>query len=421
MEKEEGQLGIFNDYPLYESLRQAQHCKGVTIVGVRIQHNGRFIQGLQVTYRSTFMDGSVTLTEGEEHFFRDGSSGYARGDTQTDHLILEPNEYMISIKPKQAVIVDGITFVTNRREVHYGGNCGNWINVAEAASLISPAVDVLDPSSYNSSGRIVAFAGTAKGVLQRIGFLYDSPDDHKIHFYFSGTSPNRHNTDWSRNHGEVIRQARTMLGLDSFDDYNFLQSIYPQLTGIDITKIAVYHNGEFCRGLEVTYRVSFANRNAIRIKGGRHILKTSEDLRGNRPDQRTDLVLIHREYLVGLRLYQQYDKIYGITFVTNFREFHGGGFTGTPTDCFPPADSPPSKVFALAGAFNSYLRCVGYYSSSLAWERSRPLVMARWQLKSGSYGNPVAYQNPEQMSIHRILTLPDGPFKRIIQYRAQIG
>ena len=425
MSLEANQWRIFNDYPLYESLRQAQDCKSVKIVSVRVQHNGKFTQGLQVTYKSTFMDGSVLLTKGGEHIFRQEGNPYAAGDIETDCLTLGPDEYIVSIKPKQAIIVDGITFVTNQREVHCGGTRGYWLKVEEATSLSFPPPtkdddDVKKPYS-SSSGMIVAFAGTARGILQRIGFFYDSPDDEdKVHFYYSGTRPHRHNTEWSRNHREVIRQARTMLQLDSFDDYFFIRNVYPGLSGMDITRIAVYHTETYCRGLEATYRVYFPNRNAIRMRGGRHFLILKRGVQEELV-QRTELVMIRGEYLVGTRLYKITGKIVGITFVTNFREFHCGAQHDIPTECFPSDTSPPSKVIAFAGAFNDYLTHLGYYASSLEWERSRPLIIARWQLKSGTTRSGVANPNAEQMSIYRMLTLPDGPFKKIIKYRSQIG
>ena len=67
-------------------------------------------------------------------------------------LELEDGEFICGLYLKQGEIVDGITFVTNRRRVHIGGRGGG-------------SADMTYPTE---SRRIIAFAGQFYGVLSRI-------------------------------------------------------------------------------------------------------------------------------------------------------------------------------------------------------------------------------------------------------------
>jgi len=71
-------------------------------------------------------------------------------------ISFESGEYLAEIRTRQGEVTDQITFMTNRRTLTYGGDGGS-------------GEDMSIPPNLNR--RIVAFVGTSKGVLEKLGAI----------------------------------------------------------------------------------------------------------------------------------------------------------------------------------------------------------------------------------------------------------
>jgi hypothetical protein len=77
---------------------------------------------------------------------------------------LEPGEFFRDVVARQGGILDALVFVTNRRKEYIGG-FGGIDDRAGARRTVEPP-----PADASCCKRIVAFAGTYKGVMHRIGY-----------------------------------------------------------------------------------------------------------------------------------------------------------------------------------------------------------------------------------------------------------
>ena len=147
----------FDDIDLYKRLLSKEGVVKVELAGVKVRHNGHFCQGLASTYRIIYADGRTEMYNDKGNFQAHGYYTYHRSSRRlTDELELEDGEYICGLYLQQGDIVDGITFVTNRRQVHIGGRGGSFKDMTY--------------STENQSRRIIAFAGQFHGVLSRIGY-----------------------------------------------------------------------------------------------------------------------------------------------------------------------------------------------------------------------------------------------------------
>jgi len=143
----------FSDLEFYESLWEEKGCRSVEISSVCVRHN-QYCHGIQSFYRLTFADGTKVIRPGPENFSSRGFYAHtARSRDTWIHMVTD--EFIKGLRIRQGDIVNNITFVTNRREVH----CGGWGGISVNMIPDSP-----------SSMRIVAFSGTTCGVCKRIGF-----------------------------------------------------------------------------------------------------------------------------------------------------------------------------------------------------------------------------------------------------------
>ena len=117
----------FNDFDIYHQLRSEKGCQRVEIDSIEVLHNN-FCHGLQVTYRSISDDGHTKFVKCLPHFFSSGYYAYHTGPAKNSWVHLESGEYLRSLRLQQGDIVDGITFVTNHREIHCGGYGGSFLH-----------------------------------------------------------------------------------------------------------------------------------------------------------------------------------------------------------------------------------------------------------------------------------------------------
>ena len=71
-------------------------------------------------------------------------------------IVLREGEYLAEIRTRQGEITDQITFITNKQTYSLGGNGGSGEDMSIPPDL---------------SRRIVAFVGTSKGVLEKLGAI----------------------------------------------------------------------------------------------------------------------------------------------------------------------------------------------------------------------------------------------------------
>mmetsp|Transcript_1608 Transcript_1608/g.2309 ORF Transcript_1608/g.2309 Transcript_1608/m.2309 type:complete len:288 (+) Transcript_1608:121-984(+) len=152
---------FFNGLEFYNMLRNLEGCTQVDISNIAVRYNS-FCHGFQVTYRSTFRDGSIREYLGPACFFSSGYYSYHSGpwrQSQLDLSLDDNGEYICGIRINQGEILDGITFVTsNGREVHFGGHGGTY------------RPDSMMLSSEASPMKIIALTGVVNGVIGRVGF-----------------------------------------------------------------------------------------------------------------------------------------------------------------------------------------------------------------------------------------------------------
>jgi hypothetical protein len=148
-----GSDSFFNDFDFYKSLLDVHNCISVDISKIKVWHTN-YCKGFQVIYRSTFRNGSIQTNVGPRNFYNTGYYSYHAGTQNTcGELILEEREYIMGLKVIQGEVLDGVTFVTNLREVHFGGHGGNSHDI------------ILNPGM-----KIIALTGTVFGVVNRVGF-----------------------------------------------------------------------------------------------------------------------------------------------------------------------------------------------------------------------------------------------------------
>ena len=146
----------FSDLAIYNDLCSQPGVKSVAVHSVIVRHSDRVVHGFRVTYRTEFHNGRKTMyTQAAGHFF---SRGYYTGWGNATHttLTLKIGEYLSGLIVQQGEILDGVTFITNQRRMHFGGNGGRRI----------------EEMAMNQSKKIVALAGRPGrySILESIGF-----------------------------------------------------------------------------------------------------------------------------------------------------------------------------------------------------------------------------------------------------------
>ena len=151
----------FSDLMYYQRLCAEPGCVKVCMSRVRCLHN-QYFMGLQVVYRSTFANEATREYACPERFFVSGYYAIEGGTRNFSTLDLEDEEFITGLRLNQGEILDGVTFVTNRREVHFGGHGGSRYE------------DSMMMSTRLNAFRIVAFTGSELGVMHRIGYFAEN-------------------------------------------------------------------------------------------------------------------------------------------------------------------------------------------------------------------------------------------------------
>jgi hypothetical protein len=450
----------FSDYPLYRRLCDEKGCKSVEITAVCVKHNGSgsICQGLQVHYRSTFHDGdesTTRTTEAEPHFFADGTSVFRDGPFHSTWLVLEGGEYIIGLSLQQGdFVVAGITFVTNRRVLSCGG-----ITFPTNRRVVScdgyRGIHLLDDFTIGSTPRpsrrrIVAFAGTVCGVLQRVGY-YTRPwnDSYSLswlssssrsflsfHFSASSTIIGSACIPVTESLAENWCMQQVGASVDDFPCYRYLRR-QPGCKKVEISSVRIYHSNGACHGFWVKYKMTFVDGSVQRRIGGKHYEKKSET--GQTGDiTSTNFCLEEGEYIRGLDLKrgpvitQVFTRTYvtfvviGMTFVTNRRVFHCGNMNHEGELIRMPAPNPGMRIVTFAANYGwevagrngrtsvDGITSVGYYAKSIAWETIWHFVTIR-ALKQQGRAEPVPGDGPVAI-IHTLVELPDVLFRDVLRY-----
>ena len=155
--------GIFNDLDFYRALVSLPGCVRVELAGVTVIRNN-FVLGIETKYRLTMEDGTIADEPGPQHLFENGhlATGRENGSKTTQSFALRPGESLVSVLTMQGGILDALELVTSANRRHYFGGFGGYLNLAEHADTCN--------------WPIVAFAGTYKGVMHRIGYYKLKPE-----------------------------------------------------------------------------------------------------------------------------------------------------------------------------------------------------------------------------------------------------
>ncbi|CAB9531553.1 expressed unknown protein (Partial), partial [Seminavis robusta] len=151
---------FFNDLSLYRWLKKSTKGK-VELARVVVFHSDSFVFGLQAVYRVYYSSSSeIREVAAEKHVYASGF--YAQGrPPMVSTLELAAGEFIIDVTTRQGEVVDQITFITNQRTVRFGG----WGGMAQPYQSNHFARGVMS--------RVVAFAGTKAGALERVGFFLE--------------------------------------------------------------------------------------------------------------------------------------------------------------------------------------------------------------------------------------------------------
>ena len=144
----------FNDLSFYMDLCVKEQCTKVEISQITVYHGDNYCNGILYDYRSTFSNGNTEIHGPPAHVYNSGY--YSSWPYQVSKIIMQEGEYLAEIRTRQGEITDQITFITNQRRVSFGGNGGSGEDMSAPPDL---------------SRRIVAFVGTSKGVLEKLGAI----------------------------------------------------------------------------------------------------------------------------------------------------------------------------------------------------------------------------------------------------------
>jgi len=147
----------FSHLGFYVELCAKEDCTKVEISSVNVYHSDDYCYGLEVWYRCSFSNGRFDTYKTAPYVYRSGYYAYSsRGRCQTSTITLREGEYLAEIRTRQGEITDQITFITNKRTLSFGGNGGSGEDMSIPPDL---------------SRRIVAFVGTSKGILEKLGAI----------------------------------------------------------------------------------------------------------------------------------------------------------------------------------------------------------------------------------------------------------
>ena len=146
----------FNDLGFYMNLCAKEGCTKVEISHLNVFHNNDYCFGVTVLYRLTFSNGNTENQFAPKYLYRGGYYAFEGGRCKTSRITLQDGEYLAEIRTRQGEITDQITFITNQRTLSFGGNGGSGEDISIPPDL---------------SRRIVAFVGTSKGILEKLGAI----------------------------------------------------------------------------------------------------------------------------------------------------------------------------------------------------------------------------------------------------------
>jgi hypothetical protein len=217
----------------------------------------------------------------------------------------------------------------------------------------------------------------------------------------------------------IIKQAEP--GRQYFNDFNFYNDLCQKddCTKVDIASIRARHN-DFCHGFQVQYRTRSRNGSTQLVWTKPHFFQhgyySYAGYHGGRPKRPKEQtwILDEGEYITGLRVHQG-DIVDGITFVTNQREFHSGGYGGTSRDMMlSNVCKAQHRIVAFTGTEHGVLQRVGYYAKPFGWSIVRDFILLRW-LQSN--GRAIAIDSGEKNIMHPFIGLAeDGIFRSILEY-----
>jgi len=211
----------------------------------------------------------------------------------------------------------------------------------------------------------------------------------------------------------IIKKAEP--GKQYFNDFTFYDNLCQKddCTKVDIASIRARHN-DFCQGFQVQYRTRSQNGSTHLVWAKPHFFQHGfYSYHGGRAKEQT-WILGEDEYLTGLRV-QQGEIVDGITFVTNQREFHSGGYGGNSHDMMlSNVCKAQHRIVAFTGTESGVLQRVGYYAKPFGWSIVRDFILLRYLQNNG---RAIAIDSGEKNIMHAFIGLAeDAIFRYILEY-----
>mmetsp|Transcript_133986 Transcript_133986/g.199276 ORF Transcript_133986/g.199276 Transcript_133986/m.199276 type:complete len:512 (+) Transcript_133986:121-1656(+) len=445
MLREPNHAQIFNDYPIYKMLRDTPGCGSVKIAAVRARFLGcSACHGIQVLYKSTFEDGRTHMMQGAVNGARPGESDL----TMANWTYLDDNEHMTGLRLNQDDEITGIIFVTNLREIRFGGRGReDGLSVAthgrRSTRLVSTVVAIAGTTTTRALQRMAYYVKPILVTSDGFDSCGGAPTreekygcgEDELSFYFSGTSGMGATcVTAAQSDAEEIGDNIMRYEPNNERTFNYF-ALYKELSGqpgckrVEISSIRVYHHKSlYIKGLEVTYMCSFADGRTTYVSGSQDRFKQRGGFfpfnLSHKRDEYSTIDLAAGEYITGLDVVQGV-LISGMAVHTNYRKFHCGRAIGdgrmlieTPT----PRDS--MRLVALAGTYcrEGALQRVGHYSEATgAWAILGPLITLRCLLHQGraeAISNWKRNRTEEEAAVLKAMDLPGGVYAHLLKYIA---
>ena len=201
----------------------------------------------------------------------------------------------------------------------------------------------------------------------------------KLWLNFSGSNQNgRFITSYFRQSGDEEMNQSNLLGGVRFNDILFYEDLLEEkdCIRVDISKLYVFHTSRGISRFYVHYRLTFSDGSTEEREGPTHFFLSEEN-------SVLDVWLLgDNEFLRGVKVYQD-EIVRGVTFLTNLRDIHCGGYGGQMYDAIE-ANPPSMRVVAFCGSGrDDHCERIGFYSMSFGWHFCGHFIMVRELFRRG--------------------------------------
>ena len=183
--------------------------------------------------------------------------------------------------------------------------------------------------------------------------------------------------------------------------------------------IDVFHNYDYCFGLQVTYRLTFTDGSRKSVTTPQHKYRSGYYSNNGRASALYRITFQEGEYLAEIRT-RQGEITDQITFITSKQTYSLGGNGGSGEDMSVPPDLS-RRIVAFVGASKGILEKLGAISVSINWEEVGHLALLRTLVEKNRASVVLQDEDTtldkEDAVMQRLITNTDGDlFKRIVSF-----